>query len=78
MKFKEKWPTIKENISNALRCFLLAWLMTLGWWLSYALVWFAVGLPQTDWALWLLFGLASASEVLYIRWLMEQLTKKLV
>ena len=30
MKFKEKWPTIKENISNALRCFLLAWLMTLG------------------------------------------------
>lgn len=69
MKFKEKWPAIKENLSNAIKFILLTWLMTLGWWLSFALVWFPIGLPQTDWALGLLLGLSIVCEVFYIKWI---------
>ena len=69
MKFKEKWPTIKENISNAIKFVLFSLLMIEGWWLSYALIWFVVGLPLVDWAFGLLFGLAIVSELLYIKWI---------
>lgn len=69
MKFKEKWPGLKENISNAIKFILFSLLMIEGWWLSYALIWFVIGLPLVDWAFGLLFGLAIVSELLYIKWI---------
>ena len=60
---------LKETIINALKFVVFTVVMTFGAWFIYAMIWFAVGLPQTDWALMSLFVLALGSVCLYIKWL---------
>lgn len=66
---KKKWDEIKENIGNICKLFLLFFMMTEGFWISYCFVWYWVGLPLTNWALWLLLGIAALSEYGYYRWI---------
>jgi hypothetical protein len=65
---KDKWLEIKETIINYIKFHMLAILMSIGFWFVYTLIWFGVGLPQTDWALLVTLVLAFISEYIYIRW----------
>ena len=61
---------MKENIIiEILKLFILLFSMIMGFFLTYALIWFAVGLPQTDWALLLLLAVACLTEYGYYRWI---------
>lgn len=68
MKLKDKWPEIKETIINYIKFHMLAILMSIGFWFVYTLIWFGVGLPQTNWAMLVTCILALVSEYLYLRW----------
>lgn len=59
----------KENILNFIKLFLLISMMTMGFHYIYAVIWFAVGLPQTTWAVLLCAVLAGLSEYGYFKWI---------
>ena len=61
----------KETIVNFIKIVLLLTMMTNGFFLTYALIWFAVGLPQTNWAILILYVLAGLTEYGYYRLLRE-------
>jgi hypothetical protein len=66
---KQKWNDTKEQIVNALKFTILTTTMIMGFWVTYAIIWFAVGLPETNWAMWILFALSIASECCYVKWI---------
>lgn len=68
MKIKEKWPKIKDRLINALKFNILVLTMIMGIWFILAILWFSIGLPQTTWAMWILFALSVIAEWLYIKW----------
>lgn len=57
----------KENILNFIKLFLLLVMMVNGFFFVYALIWFAVGLPQENWAIWVLYAIAGLTEYGYCR-----------
>ena len=59
----------KETITNCIKLALLFFTMIQGFFLTYALIWFVVGLPQTDWSIILLYVIACLSEYGYYRWI---------
>ena len=59
----------KENILDAIKAFLLLFMMVQGFFFTYALIWYGIGLPQTKWALGLLYAIALLTEYGYYRWL---------
>lgn len=59
---------LKNNWSGLLKFLILTYTMTMGFNLTYLLIWVSVGLPQADWALWLIGTLAVASEIAYLEW----------
>lgn len=65
---KLSWET-KEKINEALKVIVLITVMTFGFWFNYSFIWFAIGLPQTSWALLVTLALAIASEYGYFKWL---------
>ena len=62
---------MKGRIIGWVKFILLVLSMTLGFWISYAFVWYAVGLPLKDWALWMLLAIAGLTEYGYCRWINE-------
>lgn len=65
---------MKEKITallNWLKVFVLLFSMTMGFYFIYAFIWYIVGLPLTNWALWLLVGIAGLTEYGYYRWIRE-------
>lgn len=66
---KKKWHEFKERISDILKFIILTFVGSMGFWFIYMIIWFAVGLPQTNWAMWVLLALALGSEWLYVKWL---------
>ena len=62
---------MREKIDNFMRLFVLLSTMIMGFFFVYAVIWFAVGLPQTNWALALLMALAVLSEYGYYLWIRE-------
>lgn len=68
MKIKEKWPEIKDRLINALKFNILVLTMIMGIWFILAILWFSIGLPQTTWAMWILFALSVIAEWFYIKW----------
>ena len=62
---------MKDNIINALKIFLFLFVMTMGFYLIYAYIWFIVGLPLSNWALLLLLAVAGLTEYGYFRWICE-------
>lgn len=67
-KSKIDWPVLKETIINYIKFHMLTIFMSIGLWFVYTLIWFGVGLPQTNWAMTITCFLAIVSEYLYIRW----------
>jgi hypothetical protein len=59
----------KEDIVNSIKLFLLIFMMVNGFFTIYALIWFGIGLPQTNWALMLLYALSALTEYGYFMWL---------
>jgi hypothetical protein len=66
---KVNWAEIREEVVNALKFTIFIVTTLLGFWVGFAFIWIAVGLPQTNWALWLLFGLALGCDWLFAKWL---------
>lgn len=62
---------MRDNIINFLKLFVLLFSMTMGFYLIYAFIWFIVGLPLTNLALWLLLAVAGLTEYGYYRWVRE-------
>lgn len=60
---------MKEKIDNFMRLFVLMSMMVMGFFFTYALVWFTIGLPLTTWARILLIALSCLSEFGYIEWI---------
>ena len=66
---KINWKDALKNIVNSIKFGLLTFMMTAGFFISYAFVAYSVmSLSLTDTALWICFGLAIVSEFLYIKW----------
>lgn len=59
---------LKNNWSGLLKFGLLTYMMTMGLNLTYILIWVSIGLPQEDWALWLIGALAVVTELAYLEW----------
>lgn len=58
-----------EIILNFIKVFLLFYIMVNGFYLVYAVIWFTVGLPQTNWAMWVIYAIACLTEYGYYRWI---------
>lgn len=67
-KLKKLWANTKDDFIYGLKFAICVSMMTLGFWISYAFIWFSLGHPATDTMLYSLFGFALASECLYISW----------
>lgn len=63
---------MKNKIDNFMRLLVMIFTMVVGFFTTYALVWIAVGLPQTNWAMYLLCALAGLSMLGYILWVREK------
>jgi hypothetical protein len=59
----------KEEIVNALKFMTMTIVMTIGFWVIYAMIWIVAELPEANWSMWALFGLALLSEFGFIKWL---------
>ena len=59
---------MKDDIKNGIKYFLLTFMMSCGFFTIYSFIWFAVGLPQTNWALLLMWVLACVTEWGYVEW----------
>ena len=57
----------KETIMICIKLTLLFFTMIQGFFLTYALIWFVVGLPLTDWSIALLYVIACLSEYGFYR-----------
>ena len=62
---------MRDNIINGLKLSVLLLAMTTGFWFIYVFVWYAVGLPLTNLALWLILAVAGLTEYGYFRWIRE-------
>lgn len=62
---------MKEHIIKAVQFFLFAFMMTMGFHLTYTILWNAIGLPLTDWTLWILAALSLLSEFGYMKWMVN-------
>ena len=59
---------MKENVYNLLQVLVFLVAMIMGFWLIFMYVWYAVGLPLTNWSMWLLLAIAGLTEYGYFRW----------
>lgn len=57
-----------KDFMNELKFFIMILSMTTGFFLSYAFVWFCFDLPETRWALTLLFLLGAATTYGWVEW----------
>lgn len=71
MTSKYKRAMIKEKITKILQFIIGSITMTAGFWLIYCLIWFALNLPTTNWALFFLSILAILSECGYLAWVSD-------
>lgn len=59
----------KRKIVDAVKVFVGLFMMSIGFWMSYVFIWFAVGLPLTDWTSWICLALGLLSHRVYMWWL---------
>jgi hypothetical protein len=62
---------MNDKIIDFIKFFLLLFTMVMGFFFIYAFVWFAIGLPITQWTTVLLIALAMLSVYGYYRWIEE-------
>ena len=63
---------MKNKINNFMKLFVLVFTMTMGFFFTYAFVWFAFDLPVTKWVTLLFFALAASSMFGYYMWVREK------
>lgn len=63
---------MKEKILNGCMLFLLLFMMVQGFFFTYAIIWYCIGLPLTTWSFWLLYTLSGITEYGYYRWLIRR------
>ena len=63
-----KFKDFAKDAAGVTKIFLLLFMMTMGFAFTYMLAWIALGWPQTDWAVFVIFGLAVLSEFGYYQW----------
>ena len=61
----------KEKVANAIKFFLLVFVMLSGFCFLYTIAWCLIGLPLTRWTALLCIGLACLSVIGYVKWCME-------
>ena len=66
---KIDWRAKLKYALEAIKFHLFTIMMTLGFFLAYAFIADVIGLELTNLVLWICFGLAVVSEVLYIKWI---------
>lgn len=59
---------MKDKIINGLKFFLLTFMMIMGFYFTYSLIWSLIGLQLTEWVLVGMAALSMISEGLYIKW----------
>lgn len=62
---------MKEKIINCIKLFLLIFMMTVGFFMTYSLVWHSFGSDLTNLEQLVLWLLACFSEFAYIMWVSE-------
>lgn len=62
---------MKEQIIGWLKVCILITAMSMGFYLGYCFIWYAIGLPLTNWAMGILVGLAALTEYGYYLWIRE-------
>ena len=72
---KNKWLGFLIEFLNVLRTLILTIVVLLGFWMLYCLIWFTLGLPQSEWSLLGMFAFAFLSEILFLIWLFYDKTK---
>ena len=50
---------------------LLMFMTTMGFLFTYVCLWIIAGFPSKDWSFWVVAGMAIASELLFLRWVIE-------
>lgn len=65
---KINWQKILDKILNVCKFILFTVVMLMGFWTIYAILWKVLGFPLTNIAMWLLFGQAVISELLFFKW----------
>ena len=60
---------MKENIINGIKLFLLMYMMSIGFFMTYSLVWVALGFDLTNFAMLIFIALSLLSEFVYIKWI---------
>lgn len=60
--------TKKYKLLNAIKIALILYLMTVGFFTTYAFVAHIIGIPLTNIVLWIIFGASCVSELGYVKW----------
>lgn len=68
-KKKINWQEVKERVIDALKFMIFTVTGLMGFWAVYCILWNIIGLPTSVTALWVMFGQALVSEILFVRWL---------
>lgn len=66
---KNKFKEILKKVVAAIKIIIFSVVMIMGFWLIYGMIWFALGLPEVNWGMWLLAVLSMISARLFLRWL---------
>lgn len=64
---KEKIKNILNKALSVLKTAVFLLIMFMGIWAIYSMIWLGFGLPDANWAMWLLAALAFVSEYLVLR-----------
>lgn len=66
-KKRINWEYLKERVLSAITFILFTCVMTMGFWVIYRMLWFALGFNVNNIALGLLFIQAIISEQLFVK-----------
>ena len=69
MKTRKEWNEFNEQADKFIKSFLTLFMMTMGFFISYAFVWDLLGFSITKNAIILLFITALISEYRYYKWM---------
>lgn len=62
---------MKDKIINGVKFFLLTFMMIMGFYFTYSLIWYSIDLQLTQLVLVIITVVSMISEALYIKWVSE-------
>ena len=63
---------MKNKISDLLRLFIFVFIMTMGFFFTYAFIWFAMDLPIVLWSVALLVAITVLTEYGFYKWICKE------